>query len=245
MGQPTPPGDMPLYEGLGPEWNDIVGAFPEAQRAELAPKLKERISSYESQLEGYKGWDDFQKSGITPDHAKTALDLFSTIENNPQQVYDTIGKYLNISPAQAQEVVEEIEENGSDAEIKALKQQIDTLSQIQLAQHQMTQQEQLAAEQDAQLDAEISGIKKKYGDDIPEDEILMRMMHKNMTAEQAYQEYSQRVDDIRSRRPAPMLLGNGGSVPSRAIDPRKLDSKGTKDLVTQMLDHANAERNRS
>ncbi len=75
MGQPNPPGDLPLIEGLSAEWNEFVSAFPEEQRNVLGPKLKERISNYESSIESYKQWDDLQKSGITADQAGIALNI--------------------------------------------------------------------------------------------------------------------------------------------------------------------------
>lgn len=243
MGQPNPPGDnIPLVEGLDSSWNEFVSALPEDKRAELGPKLKERINSYESRQKEFEPWEQFQKSGITPDFADTALRLFSTIENNPREVYETIGKHLNITPAEAKTVVEEVKKGDpEDPRIQTIQTQLDTLTQITLAQRQMSAQEQADAEADAVVDQEIGELKKKYGD-FPEDEVLMRMLHKGLSAEDAYNEYSGFVDQVRSRRPAPMLLGQGGAIPSRAIDPTKLDSKGTKDLVRQMLDHANAEK---
>jgi hypothetical protein len=67
----------------------------------------------------------------------------------------------------------------------------------------------------------------------------MRMLHKNMSAEEAYAEYSGRVSEIQKRRPAPVIMGAGGSVPNRGIDVKKLDNEGTKNLVAQMIQHAN------
>jgi len=242
MGQPIPPGDnVPLVEGLDASWNEFVSYIPEDKRAEFAPKFKERISSYEP----LRQWEDFHKAGITPESATTALNLMSTIENDPKQVYETIGKYLNITPAQAQEVVEQVQEaDQEDPRIAKLQQQFETLSQIMLAERQQSSQAQLVSQQEAAVDKEISDAMNKYGQ-VPEDEILMRMIHKGMTAEQAHQEYTGRVSEIRKTRPAPTILGAGGQIPtSRAIDPTKLDSKGTKQLVAQMLDHANAEVNK-
>lgn len=246
MGQPNPPGDLPLIEGLGSEWNEFVSAFPEDKRAELGPRLKERITAQTSQYEPLKQWEEFQKSGITPEHASTALNLFSIIENDPKQIYDTLGNYLGLTKAETKEAIKEIkeiqEDNPNDPRIATMQQQIDTMTQILLSQRQMTAQEQLVAEQEATLKQEIDGIKQKYGNDVPEEEIVMRMLHKDMSAEDAYQEYSNMVSEIRKRRPAPMIMGSGGVVPNRTIDPTKLDSKQTKDLVAQMFDHANAER---
>ncbi|MFY3741638.1 MAG: hypothetical protein HMLIMOIP_002096 [Candidatus Nitrosomirales archaeon] len=245
MGQPNPPGDnVPLIEGLDSSWNEIVSAIPEDRRTELGPKLKERITATTSQYEPLKQWEDLQKSGITPDFAGTAIGLFNLIENDPKQVYEAIGKHLNITPAQAKEVVEEVQDGDQDdPRIQRMEQQLETLAQIALAQRQMTAQEQQAAEADAAVDKELSDLKSKVGD-FPEDEIVMRMLHKDMTAQQAYEEYSGRVSELQKRRPAPMLMGQGGSIPSRAIDVKKLDSKETKNLVAQMLESANVERNK-
>lgn len=240
MGQPTPPGDMPLFEGLGTEWNDIVGAIPEDRRAELAPKIKERLSAYEP----LKQYEDFQKSGISPDQIGTALNIFTMIENEPRKIYEAIGQHLGITPQQAKEAVEEMEQttDGEDPRLKTMQQQIDTLAQIAIAQKQMTVQERQAAEQDAAIEKDMNDLRKKYGDEVDEEEILMRMLHKDMTAEQAFQDYSGKVTAIRQKRPSPMIIGGGGTVPPRQIDPRKLDSVQTKNLVAQMFEHANNER---
>lgn len=233
----TPPGNTPLIEGLGPEWNDFVSAFPEDQRTELGSKLKERVSSY-SELDA---WRDFQKSGITPEQASSALNLYSIVENNPRQVYDIIGKSLGISAAEAKEVVEEIEEEGEDdprfAELQSLKQQVETMSQIMLTRHQQEQKQTAEAQAEQELNKEMEAAKKKYGEDFDEEQVIMRMMQKGMTVDQAFADHQAYVEKVRSRRPAPMILsGSGGNnIPSKAIDPTKLDGKARRSLVAQML----------
>lgn len=242
MGQPNPPGDIPLIEGLGPEWNDIVSAIPEEQRATLGPVLKERISAFEP----LKQWEDLHRSGITPQQAGTALDTIKYIESNPRDVYDAIAKHLNITPAQAQELEKELDEaDSSDPRVARLQETVETLTQIALAQRQQTTQEKLAEQAEKEIDAELAAVKKKYGDHIPDEEIIMRMVHKNISAEDAFKEADSYANEVRRRRPAPYVMGANGTIPNRAIDPTKLDSKGTKDVVAQMLDHANSERNRS
>ena len=243
MGQPTPPGDMPLFEGLGTEWNDVVSAIPEDRRAELAPRIKERLSAYEP----LKQWEDFQRSGITPAFAGQALDVFKYIEDNPREVYKAIGDHLGLTPAEAKEAVKELEkenkETGEDPRFATLQQQVETLAQIALAQRQQSTQEQEIAKQDAAMQKEMDSLKNKYGDDVDEEEILMRMLHKNMTAQQAYEEYSGKVTELRKRHPAPMLLGAGGTVPKKGIDVTKLNPAETKNLVAEMLAHENQARN--
>jgi polyhydroxyalkanoate synthesis regulator phasin len=242
MGQPTPPGDnVPLFEGLDSSWNDVVSAFPEDRRSELAGSIKSRIDSYEP----YKQWDNLQKSGVTPDQASAALNLYSIIENNPRQVYDTLAQHLGISPQQAQQVVEDlddaIEEDPRDAELQHLRQQIETISQIMVTQNQQTRQQQLDEQANKELNDQLEGLRKKYGD-IDEQQVIMHMLHLDMSAEDAYKAYTGRDDTIRQRRPAPMLLSSGGAIPNRAIDPTKLNSAETKNLVAQMLQHGTQNR---
>lgn len=240
MGQPTPPGDSPLYDGLGSEWNDIISAFPEDRRSELAPKLKERISAYEP----LKPWEKFNKEGVTPEQADAALNIARAIDNNPKEVYETIGKHLGITAAQAEAVVEELEDaDQDDPRIAKMQQQLDTLIQINLAQRGQTKQQEAQAAAEKQIQDELDGLRTKYGKDaVDEEQIVMRMLHQDMTAEEAFNAHTEYVDNVRRRRPAPLIMGgSGGSIPGKAIDPRKLDSKGTKDLVAQMLTHANNE----
>jgi hypothetical protein len=241
-GAPTPQdSNVPLIEGLGPEWNDIVGAIPEDQRATLAPKLKERISSYES----LKPWQEIAQQGVDPVFARTALDVYRAIEHNPRDVYETIGQHLGITPAQAQQGVEQMQQEINDGDpedprIQELQAKVDTLSNIMLAQHQQETQAAAAAEADKKIAAEISAVQKKYGD-IPEEQLLMRMMHMDMTAEQAAQDYVKFVESIQKRRPAPFVLGGAGTIPNRQIDPTKMTGPETRNVVAQMMAQAAAE----
>jgi hypothetical protein len=241
-GQPTPPGDIPLYADLGTEWNDVLSGFPEDRRAEFAPKIHEKIRAYEP----LKEYEDFHRSGIKSDQIGTALSIQHYIENNPREVYDRIGEFLGITPQEVKQLTEEIKEEkesgNTDPRLDALQEKFDTLARIMLAQRQEQENSSLAAQQDKAVEEELNGIKKKYGDDIPEDEILMRMLHKDMTAEQAYQDYSNHVSEIQKRRPAPYVMGSGGAVPRQPIDVKKLSGPETKNIVAQMLTHANQAR---
>lgn len=244
MGQPTPPGDSPLYEGLDSSWNDVINAVPEDRRSEFAPLLKSKIDAYGSQYEPLKQYEEFHKSGIGSEQLSTALNIFSLVENDPRKVYDAIGNHLGLTQQEQDDLQEAIEDGDTDdPRIQRLQQQVETMAQIMLSQNQSEVAQKQAAEADAMIEKELSGLKKKYGD-VDEEEVIMRMLHRNMSAEDAYKDYTGKFDQIRARRPAPMLLGSTGSVPSRAIDPRKLDTSQTKNLVVQMLQNAQNEANR-
>lgn len=242
---PTPPGDnVPLYDGLDSSWNDVVSAFPEDKRAELAPILKSRVEEIQKSYEPLKQYEDFAKSNVSPEQLQTALKVYSTIENTPDQVYKMLGEYLGVSKQEAKQVVQEVQDANPDEDprIATMQQQIETLMQIKLAEHQQTKQQRIEQEQEQLLERELGALRKKYGE-VDEDEILMRMMHRDLTAEQAYQEYSNKVSELRRTRPAPMIMGQGGQIPRNAIDPTKLDSKDTKSLVAQMMAQANNLKN--
>lgn len=237
MGQPTPPGDIPLYEGLSHEWNDVLSVIPEDKRAEVAPKILERTKIPED----YTRWEDLNKSGITPEQAGNALSLYQIIENNPRQVYDMIGKHLNITPQQAQQVVEEIQEADDDSDIfadprvKAMKDQLDTMSQIMLAQNEQATKAAEEEKYNQELQKELDAVKKEFGSDVNEDQILMRMYTKGISAKDAHIQYMNEVSDILKRRPAPMVMGSGGYVPNKPLDPTKMNSQETRAIVAQML----------
>jgi hypothetical protein len=234
----TPPGNLPLYEGLDPEWNDIVGALPEDRRAELAPKLKERLDAFTP----LKQYEDFHKSGVTNDQIQQALQLSTVIDNHPRQVYEKLAEFLGISREEAKEVVEEVEEgveDGDDPRYAALKKQIDVLSQIMLNENQQKTQAQLNAQADAAIDKEINTVKKKFGD-VDEEQLLL-YMGRGLNAEQAYQAYTKRDADIRARRPAPTLLGSGQAVPRQAPDMAKMSPEDTRKFVAQMMEHGRQE----
>ncbi len=234
MTNPTPPGDIPLYDGLGTEWNEVLNAIPEELRGTVAPAIKSKVSSYDEKLNSYKAWDDVIKTG-NPDLVKTAIGTYEVLENRPKEVYELLGRHLGISAAQAKEAVQELDSDDSgDPVVAQLQQQVDTLSQIILSQRQEEIKSTQLAQQEAALGKELDSLKQKYGE-YDEEQILWRMHDKGLSAEDAYKEYEAMVNSIRAKRPAPMVLGQSGSIPRQAVDPRKLDSKDTKNLVAQLL----------
>lgn len=234
MGQPTPPGDIPLYDGLGTEWNDVLSAVPEEARSTVGSAIKGRISDYDTRLNSYKNWDDVIKSG-DPEHVKTALGVYNTIENKPQEVYELLGRHLGISTAEAKKVADAVESDESgDPRIEEMQRRIDTMTQILVGKHQEELRSVQLKEQEDALAKELSDLKTKHGE-IDEEHILMLMSHNNVSAEDAYKQYEALVTKIRGNRPAPMVLGSSGGIPRQGVNPRTLDSKDTKNLVATLL----------
>jgi hypothetical protein len=245
-GVPTPGEAMPLIEGGNPAWNSILQHIPEDKRQEVVPTLQEWDQNFQSVQETHAPWKEFSESGVDPETARLALNVLNTIENNPQQAYQTIGNALGITPGQAQEVVENLEEEVEEAQTEgisveqfnALQTKADAMAQILLGQRQ----ESLLAEQEQQLDNELSSLKDKHGE-FPEQEVVYRMMHNGMTAEDALKDYQKFEENLlRNRRPAPKFLTGGGNIPTPKVNPTELDDKQTRDLVAEILT-TNAQQN--
>jgi hypothetical protein len=249
-GAPVPPGNTPLVDGLDSSWNEIVGAFPEDKRAELAPKIRDRIKDYEP----LRAYEDFAKSNISSDHINAALSVYSFIENNPHEVYQMLGDSLGISRQQAQQLTQQAqqstdgEEGGTgsqeiqdDPRLTKLQEQYELLARTMVAQYQQQQQMTAEQEEDAQLEQELTDLKKKYGGNINEREIIRRMMTDDVSAEEAYTDYMNLVTEIQKRRPAPFVMGSGSMVPREQVDVRKLDRDQTKNFVAQMIQQQLAE----
>jgi hypothetical protein len=248
---PTPNDSaIPLVEGLDASWNPVLSSIPEDKRAEAASVIKERNSQYTQLEKDFEPWSDFNKSGITPDTAQFALDLYYAMEHQPEQVYAALGKHLGVSAREVKTAMEESTESteqpaGSAGDVdftqhptfQQMKQQMDAMAQILIANRDAETQTQQQREQDAALEKEMSALKSKVGE-FDEREILMRMAQLDMNAEEAYEDYSSFVNKVRGKQPAPFVIGGGGAAPRPALDVKKMNDKQTKDLVTQMIEHS-------
>src|SRR5690606_9411873 len=170
-----------------------------------------------------KPWEDLSKQGIDPNAAITGVQLLNLIDTQPQVVYETLKNYLeknNLLPAGEPMPTDSIQEEGDnqnldelDPKLQKLEQQVQVLAQIALAQKEEKERQQ----QDQAVEKELTSLRKKVGD-FPEEEILMRMSHYGLSAEEAYKKYMGHVEEIRIRRPAPTLLGAGSTIPSKNIN---------------------------
>lgn len=240
---PAPtPNDMPLVEGGNPAWNDVLQYVPEEKRTEVVPKLQEWDQNYQQVQEGYNQWKEFADGGVDPETARVALNMMSMIEQNPQHAYEVLGKHLGVTPQKAQEIVEE--ETGqiegsttqqpdyvTKEQWDNLNQKADAMAQILLAQRQ----EEEVAQQNEQLDQELADLKDKHGE-FPEHEVIYRMLHSDMSAEEALTDYHKFEENLlRQRRSAPRVLSGGGQIPQPKVDIVKASDKEARNVVADML----------
>lgn len=254
--QPVPnPGTsatgIPLVEGIDPSWNDVVSYIPEDKRPEVVPKLQE----WDNKVKSVEPWKEFADQGVDPNYAKQAVDILEVIENQPQLVYEALQRHLGLTPKEAKSAMDDMQNANNSGEtsgetsetpqqtvditqhpeFQTMKQQLDAATKILVAQHEEQTEAQKQQEADRKLEQELGDLRNQVGD-FPEDQILMRMGYKNMTAQEAYKDYASFVDQARSRRPAPTVLGGGSQVPRQPVDVTKMDRKATKEYVAQMLE---------
>lgn len=234
-------------EDLDPQWQSYLEFVPEEQKEEAVAKIEEIDKSYKAESEKLKPWEEFANKGFEPEQINFALGVVDAIEKDPQQVYDALAKHLGISKKDAQKIVEDDKKNKEGEQTEPWKQQyqsleekVNTLTQIALAEKKEKDDEKTIKQQEQELDKELSDLKAKKGE-FDETDILMRMRAGNISAEEAYDQHVSYVKQIRERKAAPYVLGTGAPIPPGKVDVKKLDGKGTKDLVRQYLEHANAE----
>lgn len=234
--------------GINPAWNEVLSYIPEDAHSKVLPHLQNWDKNFSNKLQEvhstYAPYKQFQEAGIDAGQMQVALGVLRAIQEDPETVYKQLAATYNFGAEQEQGEPDSNLPPGFDNmppefmnQFQQLQQGYDTLAQIILGQQQQQTEAQQQAQEDAALDQEINGLKQKYGD-FDERFVLAQMMA-GASGEEAIQAYNGLVEQVmqNNNRPRPpKLLGSGSAVPgSNGVDPRKLDSKGTKDLVQQML----------
>lgn len=239
--------------GGHPAWQSILDAVPAEFHDKLTPQLQEwdngvnnRFQSLHSQ---YEPWQEIIDQA-DPESAMQALGLLQMINENPQQVYETLGKAYGFAtsgqgmmgqPGASDE--EEFESSGDYTENPALLQRIsqlegmlETFTTTQQQFNQQQEEQQLAN----QFNDWLSQQHETHGEF--DDLVVTTLMANGMGGEQAIAHYQNIVksaaeQQVRPARQAPVVLGNngGGGLPSSAINPGKMSNNEVQDLVIQML----------
>lgn len=240
-------------EGANPAWNDLLADLPQELHEKITPKLKELDTKFNSRLQTvhqqYESWKPIQQlAGNDPQAAEFALQLMNALNANPREVWDNLGQYYQFSgqPTPQTQGGQGQEPSAQDdpfapinQQMLALQEQNRTMANIMLAQREQEE----AANADAWVESELARAKAAFPDvDIP-DKWLLAGLQAGQDVSEAAKEYAQTLEKAAATyRPRPLIMGSGGGVPGSQIDPSKLDSSQTKNLVVQMMQAANAQR---
>ena len=238
--------------GGNPAWQDILNVLPDSLHSTVRPALEkwdqgvqQRFQTVHSQYEPFK---PFLESGIDPQNINYALAILDKIENDPRSIYDALAEHNGWAEQQGQPE-SEIDSNEYDPEnipddprLLRAEQLAEAVAEYTMQQHQ----EQLAAQEDAALDAHISDLKAQHEiaeDDQVADRFVLGLMLAGASAEDAFNEYVNMQSTVatrpRANDSAPTVLGNSGGVPSTAIPRDQIrDPKARRALVAQMLEQS-------
>lgn len=256
MTEPAPEGTP--QGGMNPAWNDLLSAIPSDLHNDVLPKLQAYDQSYQSKIQEatkpFEGYKSFVENQISPDQMQVALQLAQAFEQNPQAIYEALAQDFGNPQDPQKQTVEDTE--GSTAEefegipkefverFQQLQEGYDTIKEILVQQHQMSQQEQ----EDIEFD--------KWLKDYAEQDPLFAALNKDGLAEpyinalvmaghddpkdiqEAFAKFVDAVAQYHNRPKPPTLLGAGGFMPEGATRPRDMSDTQADKTAVEMLMHA-------
>lgn len=183
----------PEPDSQNPFWGDVEKQVGPQLFKQIKPHLDRADAEARSRVskvnEAYAPFKAFAEQGITPEQLNQAIAVTRQLNEQPEVVYEAIGSFLEREgrmPSK-QELVEEVqnddpegaseEEDPRDVELRQLRETVERLN------GHWEQQEQLAAEQQANeeaeqwLSSEVSRIKQAHPDldDAAMKDIIQRM----------------------------------------------------------------------
>lgn len=224
-----------------------------------------RVEAANAKVKEFEPYQAFVDNKIPPDELENGLRLMYEVQTNPQDVWNALGKAYNLTPGELQQVQQEAANQGitdpnqlipnqggqpqsqpnsgqqayQDPRVDELRRGIELVSQIVLQDQQAKQ----AAAADIALENELKALETKHG--AFDQGYVLALMNNGMEGEEAVQAFQNlRTGILQGGQQsfAPQVIGSssgGTGYPSQAIDPTKLDDKGTRNLVQEMLNAAN------
>jgi hypothetical protein len=234
-----------------PAWQPILDALPTSLHSQVTPVLQEWDKGVQQRFnaihEEYAPYKPLKEQGADPETINYALNLVNALNENPEQVWKSMGEYYNLTPAEQAQVKAEQDnqpdwmdnEEYVDPRIAKLEEGVQVMAKV-LAEEQ---QAKAQAAEDARLNQELGDLKEKYGE-YDENYVLGRMLNGD-SAEDAikgYQAITEKILAEHNRPAAPKVLGGGGGgVANTSINPAKLSESERRQLAVEMLAKAKQE----
>lgn len=249
-GTPSYDGGEQQGTGINPNWNEYLKDVPQELHEKVIPAFQQWDKGFQAQVQKvhsqYEPWKDVINTGGDPQYVSQAVNILRQMESNPEFVYKQMKEYFGFDKEAdsskpdgqgQQEPVDTV-----DPVIANLQQQVNLMTEYL----QGSRQQQLEAEQEALLDKDMAAAKSKYQVSDPFfDEFVMTKLYANpqMTVDDAAQQFMSWAEKAASvHRPRPLIMGGGGGVPGQNVDVRKMNDKGTKNLIVQMLEANNRQQ---
>jgi len=256
-----------------PAWASVLNAVPSQFHDNLRPELEKWDQGVQQRFQkvhsDYEAWKPFKEAGIQAENVNAALGLMNALENNPQEMLQTLQTYFeqqgiiqraasgtngtNGNQQQGQQAPVPPMDLGDidprlaarlaefEAKNKVLEEQSTTLAQVLLKQ----QQDQQARQEDVKLDQELKAISAKfnaeYGYMPNERAIIGYAQGLGVDLQTAAKHYAEDLDkQLRQQRPpAPNLLGSGGNLPSNQVSLAGKTKEELDSIATEFLKNLN------
>lgn len=240
--------------GDNPAWNDMLAELPQEYHEKVKPHLQKWDQNFTTKVgkvqQQYQPWNEII-SNADPETTKFALQMMNALETDPKVVYKAIGDFYKdqlgdlVQPnpaAQGQNEPNNVQdEKPWMNDFQQLRSENEMLARII---QQGRQAEQNAAA-DAQLDTDLKTAQGKHGAFDEQYVLGLIMANPKLSVDQAVTTWKQSVQSYAQQMgfggPKPFFMGGGSNIPGQGVDVKKLDEKGTKDVVVQMLSAAAAQ----
>lgn len=229
-------------------------------------QVQQRFNSVHSE---YEPWKPLKDAGLDANEVQQLVALGEALNANPLETVQAIVEAYNLqafmqqqgAPGQPQtpqipqptqeQIAQQVTQTGQvttpeqkqwfeqlPPEVQQRLAMVDTMAQLLLQQQEQAQN----TEADQQLDSMLAQLKETHGDF--NEKWVLTLASQTGDLEGAVQEYKAEMQRLMAagnapNANAPVVLGSGGGLPASDIDPAKLGSKETKQLVAGMLDAAN------
>jgi hypothetical protein len=210
--------------GGNPAWKGMLDQLPAEFHKVVEPHLKQWDDRFRGEQEKYAAYKPYLDNGIQPDTINQALQFLQAVNTRPQDVYNWLVQQPGITPQQAAQVADQVDEIGgdedpNDARLKAIEAQNQEIQKI-------IQREAERVEEDkfySRIDQDMNALAKHYGFNEAAGKRIMQFAFQNFERsgkfdlQAAYNDYQSFVAEVRSQPRAndfaPNVLPTGGGVP--------------------------------
>jgi hypothetical protein len=227
-----------------PNWNEFYSVLPQELHSQVTPLLEKWDKGVQERFQkvhsDYEPWQPIVKSGVDPQTVQFGLNLINAIESDPYTVYSALQEHYKTDPRftaaangtkPEQGQVEPTTENDPyQRDISELKRQQQVMAQVIVS----AREKELAAQQDAALDKELSDARTKHGNF--DERYVLALMQNGMGVEEAVQSFQQFVtNEAKKYTPRPLIMGTGSGIPTQGLNPKNMDDAGRRNLAMQIL----------
>ena len=231
-------------KGGNPALSELYDVLPKSLHGMVEPVLNKWQAGIDQEFEKFGPYRKFADAGVRPDVIEASMDLARQVSSNPKAVYDELAERYGWQQASAmvnqaiqdtEDAVDEADDldlfgdEEGNAELKAIKAELEGLKGYIATQEETVQQEQMGAE----IEESLGFLKREYGD-FDDEAVVRRAMlladdypdaELGQLIGAAFEQYNEEIDKMRaSVKRAPKVAG-GNANKSPAVPPKQMNTR--------------------